>query len=393
MAGLAQAPAMPTYSYDASYSYDDRFGQLHLDGCVAGCDNAWLGDGECDEMCNVDQCQYDRGDCRWPQGECYNEADGSDYRGNVSATRSGLPCQLWSHQWPHAHTYAVSKFPDAGLGGHNFCRNPDGDPDGPWCFTMAEARWEYCDVIEPVVHPCLRPSPPQPPHPPPPSPPPPPTPYGAHPFTHGKGCAELDTEPQDNWADGFHVRVYVDGWRVDKTITLDFHESSASALFPNPAMRQACSNVRVVGLTATTATVVLMQRPVRMHCCELFGCALRGSRPERISVSCGTLTTLPPFPSPPPPPLKPPSPPPAHVFSPHARGCAEAASADDLRSVGLPSFATAASSTSASSSVLNPLANRVLKVCAPSSSVNLLLLSPPLPFARPPTCFLLLSIP
>lgn len=29
----------------------------------------------------------------------------------------------------------------------NFCRNPDGDSGGPWCYTMdVNKRWENCDI-------------------------------------------------------------------------------------------------------------------------------------------------------------------------------------------------------------------------------------------------------
>ena len=29
----------------------------------------------------------------------------------------------------------------------NYCRNPDDEPCGPWCYTQDPAkRWEYCDV-------------------------------------------------------------------------------------------------------------------------------------------------------------------------------------------------------------------------------------------------------
>ena len=30
----------------------------------------------------------------------------------------------------------------------NYCRNPDDEPGGPWCYTTDPAkRWEYCDVM------------------------------------------------------------------------------------------------------------------------------------------------------------------------------------------------------------------------------------------------------
>ena len=82
------------------------------------------------------------------------EADGSDYRGTVSQTRGGLTCQMWSHQYPHEHQKSHSNFPKAGLGGHNSCRNPDGDM-APWCHTVAEAPvWDYCTVPPPSRVPC-----------------------------------------------------------------------------------------------------------------------------------------------------------------------------------------------------------------------------------------------
>ena len=30
---------------------------------------------------------------------------------------------------------------------HNYCRNPDNDPEGPWCYTTnPEVRWEKCNI-------------------------------------------------------------------------------------------------------------------------------------------------------------------------------------------------------------------------------------------------------
>ena len=62
----------------------------------------------------------------------------------VSVTKVGLACQMWSHQYPHLHQFTHVNFPYGGLGGHNHCRNPDGDMTA-WCLTgHDEPRWDYC---------------------------------------------------------------------------------------------------------------------------------------------------------------------------------------------------------------------------------------------------------
>ena len=66
---------------------------------------------------------------------------GSDYDGSVSVTVSGRTCQHWSDQSPHSH--------GNGDEDENYCRNPDGEPEGVWCYTTDPGkRWEYCDVPE-----------------------------------------------------------------------------------------------------------------------------------------------------------------------------------------------------------------------------------------------------
>jgi len=75
-------------------------------------------------------------------------ADGlqKDYRGTKSTTVGGLTCQAWSSQSPHKHSRTPEKYPDAGLE-ENFCRNPDGEPKGTWCYTTSSGkRWDYCGV-------------------------------------------------------------------------------------------------------------------------------------------------------------------------------------------------------------------------------------------------------
>ena len=64
----------------------------------------------------------------------------------MSKTHGGFDCQRWDSQVPHSHKFNKEAFPDAGLS-ENFCRNPDGEVDGPWCYTeSSDKRWEYCDV-------------------------------------------------------------------------------------------------------------------------------------------------------------------------------------------------------------------------------------------------------
>ena len=79
-------------------------------------------------------------------GGCKTTAAGAEYSGTLSTTSSGRTCQKWDTGTPHSH----DKFPSHFVGGvfpANFCRNPDNDSKGPWCFTTdPNKEWEYCDV-------------------------------------------------------------------------------------------------------------------------------------------------------------------------------------------------------------------------------------------------------
>ncbi|XP_009920512.1 plasminogen [Haliaeetus albicilla] len=81
-----------------------------------------------------------------PNPDCIND-NGQDYRGTVAKTARGRTCQEWSSQRPHSHDYFTPKtHPEAGLD-KNYCRNPDGDVNGPWCYTTDPRKaWEYCDI-------------------------------------------------------------------------------------------------------------------------------------------------------------------------------------------------------------------------------------------------------
>ena len=69
------------------------------------------------------------------------------YRGTIAVTKSGITCQNWSDRMDILEGDVA-----AGLGYHNYCRNPD-EGERAWCYTetVAEStgeRWEYCDVPE-----------------------------------------------------------------------------------------------------------------------------------------------------------------------------------------------------------------------------------------------------
>ncbi|XP_026197033.1 plasminogen [Anabas testudineus] len=72
---------------------------------------------------------------------------GETYRGPTSITTSGVTCQEWSSQSPHQHnSFTPQSHPDKGLEG-NSCRNPDGDVNGPWCYTTdRNKKWEHCQI-------------------------------------------------------------------------------------------------------------------------------------------------------------------------------------------------------------------------------------------------------
>merc|ERR1719334_1621076 len=56
-------------------------------------------------------------------------------------TISGKLCQKWSDQRPHQHWVTPIDGND-----HNYCRNPDGEPNGLWCYTTdPSTRTEFCN--------------------------------------------------------------------------------------------------------------------------------------------------------------------------------------------------------------------------------------------------------
>ncbi|XP_077317600.1 prothrombin [Lithobates pipiens] len=79
------------------------------------------------------------------QGDCASGL-GQNYRGSLSVTRSGTECQYWASNFPHKTKINPNTHSENNLT-ENFCRNPDDNPLGPWCYTKnPEKAREECAV-------------------------------------------------------------------------------------------------------------------------------------------------------------------------------------------------------------------------------------------------------
>ncbi|KAG7280568.1 hypothetical protein CRUP_028294 [Coryphaenoides rupestris] len=77
--------------------------------------------------------------------DCYHE-NGRNYKGMVRKTRKGITCQKWNVNTPHRTKINSSTHPDGNLT-ENYCRNPDGDQHGPWCYTTdSKTEFDYCAI-------------------------------------------------------------------------------------------------------------------------------------------------------------------------------------------------------------------------------------------------------
>ena len=85
--------------------------------------------------------------------ECYTKKDGTDYRGSVAKTRSGLTCLTWKQKLKsdglEGYFTGSAGASARGVGDHNHCRNPT-NGTGAYCFTTKTGtRSEMCAIGDP----------------------------------------------------------------------------------------------------------------------------------------------------------------------------------------------------------------------------------------------------
>ncbi|XP_041493584.1 prothrombin [Microtus oregoni] len=86
-----------------------------------------------------------KGNLSPPLEQCVPER-GRLYQGNLAVTTLGSPCLAWAS----SPAKGLSKFqdfdPEVKLV-ENFCRNPDGDEEGVWCYVAGQpGDFEYCSL-------------------------------------------------------------------------------------------------------------------------------------------------------------------------------------------------------------------------------------------------------
>ncbi|KAB1272837.1 Prothrombin [Camelus dromedarius] len=71
---------------------------------------------------------------------------GRQYQGRLAVTAQGSPCLAWASSQAKALSKDQHFKPEVPLV-ENFCRNPDGDEEGAWCYVAGgPGDFEYCDL-------------------------------------------------------------------------------------------------------------------------------------------------------------------------------------------------------------------------------------------------------
>ncbi|KAF7246657.1 Hepatocyte growth factor [Varanus komodoensis] len=79
--------------------------------------------------------------------DCYR-GNGANYMGNLARTRFGLTCSMWNENIQDLRRHLpLYREPDTRKLKRNYCRNPDEDAHGPWCYTSdSRIPWDYCPI-------------------------------------------------------------------------------------------------------------------------------------------------------------------------------------------------------------------------------------------------------
>ncbi|XP_048357166.1 hepatocyte growth factor isoform X1 [Sphaerodactylus townsendi] len=79
--------------------------------------------------------------------DCYR-GNGTNYMGNLAQTRFGLTCSMWDENIQDLMRHLpIYREPDVSKLKRNYCRNPDDDAHGPWCYTNdPHIPWDYCSL-------------------------------------------------------------------------------------------------------------------------------------------------------------------------------------------------------------------------------------------------------
>jgi len=100
-------------------------------------------------MCEMEIPKLSIGDpefCWQPTSDHYNSVE---YNGKQSRTNTGYDCANWNDESVYEHKTKPEN------ANHNYCRNPDNGPGGPWCYVNElgldgqpddSLKWDYCPI-------------------------------------------------------------------------------------------------------------------------------------------------------------------------------------------------------------------------------------------------------
>ncbi|CAD5112318.1 DgyrCDS1544 [Dimorphilus gyrociliatus] len=91
------------------------------------------------------------GDCKTILPECKYNKYGSEFQGSTfTSSNTNKSCTKWTEMLSVINKTVVKErfeFPGTSLEeAENYCRNPNRDPKGPWCYVSTDGEREYCDI-------------------------------------------------------------------------------------------------------------------------------------------------------------------------------------------------------------------------------------------------------